>query len=106
LINSKQREVNLMYKVIKTKLKTTKKQEEFIDGLIYLRKDMWNYLVENMNTRFKLKDFPKSSEIDRFLRGKFPTALASVLQSTRKDYVQAWRDVFSIKKRNEPRFHS
>ena len=95
-----------MYKVIKTKLKTTKKQEDFIDGLIYLRKDMWNCLVENMNVRFKLKDFPKSSEIDRFLRGKFPTALASVLQSTRKDYEQAWRDVFSIKKRNEPRFHS
>lgn len=96
----------MYYKVLKTKLRTTKKQEEFLDQLIKERNDAWNFLVETFNPRYKNKDYPGDTEVIQTLRNKFPDALRSQLQGVRTAYKEAWAQVFKIKSRMEPRFHS
>lgn len=95
-----------MYKVLKTKLKTNRRDEEFIDGLIKTRNDMWNTLVAEFNPKYKDRMYPKDTEVYNFLRKKFPQARMFLLDSVRKSYKRAWQQTFSIKARREPTFHS
>lgn len=96
----------MYYKVLKTKLKTTKKQEQFLDQLIKERNDMWNYLVEVFNPKYKNHEYPTDTDMHRVLREKFPSSLATQILGARTAFKTAWSQTFAIKARREPRFHS
>lgn len=103
-----------MYISRKTQLILTNYQKELIDEMIYVRRNIWNKLIETYNPIIiqnlenkKRPVLPNQTELNQFSKGlELPKVNNRVYKSCIDDYLQAWKMCFKIKQRRKPRFHS
>ena len=103
-----------MYISRKTQLILTNYQKELIDEMIYVRRNIWNKLIETYNPIIiqnlenkKRPVLPNQTELNQFSKGlELPKVNNRVYKSCIDDYLQAWKMCFKIKQRRKPRFHN
>jgi len=102
-----------MYISRKTQLILTNSQKELIDEMIYIRRNLWNKIIEVYNPLIinkleqKIKQvLPSQTELETFSKRLYPNSNSRLLRSCIQDYLEAWKMCFKISNRRKPHFHS